>query len=205
MSDEIKRDDAPEAPAESAEEKRGLFGRKRKKLTMKEQIREIMPLVYVLIIGGIGYAVYWAVTYNWAPTFELEDQRANVHTIDFTGDKPLVIAFSDRESGSQLQAWTLQLMGAYGDRIEAHRVVDFSRLAPAFRTAGRGLLSRIPVAVMIDYEGTVAAQYGFEGGDAALFVISPGGTIKERVYGEMNDEKWTRVKAALDALLARDS
>ena len=57
MSDETTNETTPEAPAEAPKETRGLFGRKRKKMTMKEQIQEIMPLIYVLIIGGIGYGL----------------------------------------------------------------------------------------------------------------------------------------------------
>ena len=205
MSDETTNETTPEAPAEAPKETRGLFGRKRKKMTMKEQIQEIMPLIYVLIIGGIGYGIYFAVTYNWAPKFELEDQRYNVHSVDFSGEKPVVIAFTDRESGNQLQGWALKLIGSYGDKIESHRIADFSKLDPGIHHVGRGMLTRLPIPILIDYDGAVAKKYGFKGGDAALFVVAPDGTIKQRALGEITDEKWAQVAAALDGLLTPTS
>lgn len=201
MNEEPKNDEAIEAPVGETPEKRGLFGRKRKKMTMKEQIREIMPLVYVLIIGAIGYGIYYAVTYNWAAEFELTDQRHNVHTVDFPSEKPLVIAFTDRDSGSQLQKWVIKLMGSYGDKIESHRIFDFTKLDGRARFLAPGFMARIPVAILIDEDGSVSQKYGYNGGDAALFVVSPEGTIKARVKGEMTDGKWTTVASALDELL----
>lgn len=204
MNDEIKDDGAAETP-EAAEEKRGLFGRKRKKLTMKEQIREIMPLIYVLVIGGIGYGLYFGVTYNWAAEFELKDQRNNVHTVAFPSEKPMVIAFSDRESGEQLTAWVLRLMGGYGDKIESHRIADFSKLDPAIKPLAPGFLVQIPVPILVDMEGEVAGKYRFQGGEAALFVVSPTGTIKARLFGEFTEEKWAVLKEALDPMVASAS
>lgn len=205
MSEEPTNDVAVETPAEPVQEKRGLFGRKRKKLTMKEQIREIMPLVYVLIIGGIGYGLYMAITYNWAAPFELTDQRNNTANVDFSGEKPVVIAFTDRESGSQLQGWALRLMGTYGDKIDSYRIADFSKLDPGIHHVGRTMLNNVPVSVLIDYDGAVAKKYRFEGGEAALFVVAPGGTIKARAFGEITDEKWSRLAAAVDSILERSS
>lgn len=205
MTDENTNQEQPEATPEPAEEKRGLFGRKRKKMTMKEQIREIMPLVYVVVLAGLGYGIYYAVTYNWAWTIELEDQHYEVHTVEFPREKPAVIAFLDQESSSQVQKWALKLFGTYGDRIDSYRIFDFSKLDPGHHDVARGLMTKLPVSVLIDYDGAVSKKYRFEGQEAALFVVSPSGTIEERVFGEMTDEKWTRLSTAVDELLDQSS
>lgn len=200
MTDENTEVNADETPAPEE----GGGKKKKKKLTFKEQMRELRPFFIFLLFAIPAYGVYHFGSEYVGTDFTLEDQFQKEHTIDFSGDKPIVMMFLEGDGTKDAMKWGLKLAITYGDKIENVRLMYLNN-PQATKYAGitRGQIQKLTqIPMLLDFDGKVFNRYFCEEGMANIMVIAPNRMIKYRVTGEMDDEAWEALAAALDPLVA---
>lgn len=177
---------------------------KKKKLTAKEQMLEFVKLVVVLAIAAAGYGCYWLYKDNVATPFTLDTQRHVETTVDFTGEKPVLVIISGLDARDQTTAWVTKTIMSYGMRVDYARIVNLVEENPRIHYVIQGQMVKIPVDMLMDFDGEVSKSFHSKPGVANVLVVAPGGRVKARVRGDMTDEAWEKIASATDALLAAE-
>ena len=190
--------------ATPAPEEDGGGKKKKKKMTFKEQMRELRFFFIFLAIAIPAYAVYYFGSEYVGTDFTLEDQFQIEHTIDFSGDKPIVMMFLEGDGTKDAMKWGIKLAITYGDKIENVRLMYLNDpRAKKYAGIARGQIQKLTqIPMLLDFEGDVFNRYFCEEGMANIMVFAPNRMIKHRVTGEMTDETWEALAAALDPLVA---
>ncbi|MCH7960101.1 MAG: hypothetical protein IID08_08220 [Candidatus Hydrogenedentes bacterium] len=200
MTEENIEVDAEETPEPGAD---GAGKKKKKKLTFKEQMKELRPLIIILLIAGPAFGAYHFRSMFVGTSFTLEDQFQKETTVDFSGDKPVVMMFLEGGGSKDAMAWGIKLAVSYGDKIENVRVI-FLNSGPAARRPGfaRAAIQKLtPFPMLIDFDGEVFKRYLCEEGMVNILLVAPNRLMKHRVTGPMNDENWAALAAAIDSLV----
>ncbi len=137
-----------------------------------------------------------------APEFELRDQYGNAQAYRFPTAKVNVFIFGDRKSSGQIEAWVRPLYERYQERINIKGIAALSSVP----SLARGMVTRIfksqvKYPVLLDWTGGVTNSYGYEGGKANVFVVSPSGEILLRINGAATQQGLDQVKSQVSRAL----
>ena len=137
-----------------------------------------------------------------APGFELRDQYGNAQAYRFPTSKVNVFIFGDRKGSGQIEAWVRPLYDRYQERINIKGIAALSSVP----SLARGMVTRIfksqvKYPVLLDWTGGVTNSYGYEGGKANVFVVSPSGEILLRINGAATQQGLEQVKAQVSRAL----
>jgi hypothetical protein len=137
-----------------------------------------------------------------APEFELRDQYGNAQAYRFPTAKVNVFIFGDRKGSGQIEAWVRPLYERYQDRINIKGIAALSSVP----SLARGMVTRIfksqvKYPVLLDWTGGVTQSYGYEGGKANVFVVSPKGEILLRINGAATQQGLDQVKTKVSRAL----
>ena len=200
MTDENIEVDAEDTPVP---EEVGGGKKKRKKLTFKEQMKEIRAFFVMLLIAGLAYGGYYFGPMFVGTSFTLEDQFQKERIVDFSGDKPVVLMFLHGEGSKLALPWAFKMVITYGDRLDHVRLINIQSAV----AEGRPGLTRMMVqrmtkeSLLLDFGGRVFTRYFCEEDTVNIIVVAPNRLVKHRVTGKMNDENWAALAAVIDSLI----
>jgi hypothetical protein len=131
--------------------------------------------------------------------FELTDQDAKPRIYRFPKDKVTLMTIADREGSRQLAPWLQPLYDRYQGTIDIDGVADVSMIARPFRGIFRAAFRKqLTYSVMLDWDGSVVKQFGYEKGVANIYVIDQQGRVLEHVTGPFNDAGERKLIQAID-------
>lgn len=163
----------------------------------------IHVVLAVLIVVSDGYAD-GSTELEMAPTFTLEDQHKESHTLRFPRKRPLVLSIADPGGAKDAPVWTDTIKKKYGDRIAFWSMANLQFIPAAARGAARlGIKASSPDIVLCDWEGKVAASFKAEKGKAHIIVISHTGEILRHASGKAEEAKVKAVFETLDAAIEK--
>jgi hypothetical protein len=135
---------------------------------------------------------------NLAASIELKDQYEKSHVISFPRGKLSVLTIADRKGSAQLEAWVQPIREKFGEQIEIHGLADVAGVPGPIRPMVREYFrEKVEYPVMLDWDGAVAARYGYVRKAALVLVIDRNGEIRHRVTGAADAAKLARVYEAL--------
>jgi hypothetical protein len=133
-----------------------------------------------------------------AASIELKDQYEKSHVISFPRGKLSVLTIADRKGSAQLEAWVQPIREKFGEQIEIHGLADVAGVPGPIRPMVREYFrEKVEYPVMLDWDGAVAARYGYVRKAALVLVIDRNGEIRHRVTGAADAAKLARVYEAL--------
>ncbi|HOE65378.1 MAG TPA: hypothetical protein PLO62_02530 [Candidatus Hydrogenedentes bacterium] len=136
------------------------------------------------------------------PSFQLEDQYGNAHSIQFPRKKTCVLLLADQKGSRQLEPWIRPLYERYQDRIDILGVAELSAVPPKLRGLGRLLFRKaLTYPVMLDWEGKVCKAYDHAPGAANVLVLDAQGHVLLRVNAEVDKSLLDQVYSEIDATL----
>ena len=137
-----------------------------------------------------------------APEFELTDQYGKAEAYRFPNGRVNVLIFGDRKGSGQIEAWVRPLYDCYQNRVNIKGIAALSSVP----SLARGMVTRIfksqvKYPVLLDWTGSVTQSYGYEGGKANVFVLSPSGEILLRINGAATQQGLDQVKTQISRTL----
>lgn len=130
-----------------------------------------------------------------APPFTLADQFGNQITLRFPQKTAVLLVFADRNGRSAARQW----LQAVAELPAAPRFVSVACTGwvPAlFQPSVRRAFEQSK-PILIDWNDTVAKQYGFGGSGFRLIVINPSGRITAIEEGEYSAARFTTLSHLL--------
>jgi hypothetical protein len=135
--------------------------------------------------------------------FDLTDQDAKPRSYRFPKSKVTVMTVADHKGSEQLAPWIQRLYNRYQKRIDIDGVADVSMIPAPFRGLFRSAFKkRLAYSVMLDWDGSVVRQFGYERGVANVYVIDRGGWIVKRLTGPVNDRALRELTREIDRAIA---
>jgi hypothetical protein len=139
-------------------------------------------LLILLVLHAIGFA---AAPMRELTNFELTDQDAKTRTYNFPKAKVTVMTVANRDGSAQLAPWVQLLYDRYGKQIDIDGIADVSMIAKPFRGIFRAAFRKqLAYSVMLDWDGLVVKQFGYEKNVANVYVIDRDGRIVTQIGGE---------------------
>jgi hypothetical protein len=135
---------------------------------------------------------------NVAAKIELKDQYEKAHTISFPCEKVSVLTIADRTGSRQLEAWVKPIREKFGERVEIFGLADVTGVPRPIRSmVVQYFKDKLEYPVMLDWDGTTVARFGYERKQALLLVIDQTGAIRHRVTGAADATKLAALFAVL--------
>ncbi|MBL9136343.1 MAG: hypothetical protein JNK85_10770 [Verrucomicrobiales bacterium] len=133
-------------------------------------------------------------------SFELADQFGTSHRYEFPRQKPLVLLVGDRKGSEDIDGWITPLKQHFSATADIAGIADVRGVPRFLRDRITAAIKKSrPVAVMLDYEGTVTDLLPCERKVANVFVFSPRGTLIEAVSGSVDDGRLATLRRAIEA------
>ena len=158
----------------------------------------------VLIVGRSLAGEVGALPTNAPPRIELRDQYDAPQTLAFPTTNVTVLTIADKKGAEQVDGWITALQLNYAGRVDLRGLADVGG-APGF-VQGRirkKFQETRKHPVMMDWSGTVCAQFGYKKDVANILVLDRDGVIHARFTGATNRAVLAKAHAALDQALAR--
>ncbi len=150
---------------------------------------------------GAGLADSAAV-YPQALGFELQDQYGVARNCIFPSDKIRIITFADQKGTASIEGWVRPIYKRYGNQIDITGVAVLSAVPAIARTLVSAFIrASVQYPVLLDWEGQVSAQFGYENRTFRLVVVDGEGGIRYSLTGPVNSNELQRLFALIDALL----
>lgn len=138
--------------------------------------------------------------------FELTDQHANPRSYRFPKAKVTVMTVAGHKGSEQIASWVQRLNDRYRKRIDIDGIADVSMIAVPFRGMfRRAFKKRLAYSVMLDWEGAVVRQFGYQKGVVNLYVIDRRGRIVKQFIGPVNDRAMLELTHEIDRAVAAPS
>jgi hypothetical protein len=133
-------------------------------------------------------------------SFELKDQFARSHAIQFPRTNLLVLTIADHKGSEQSHGWVEPLKQRYGTRIAMEGIADVSGV-PGFL---RGFVEskfrkHMSHGVMLDWTGAVVKPLACERGKVTVLVVDREGRVRGRAAGPASPQGLKVIFDALDA------
>lgn len=120
--------------------------------------------------------------------FELSDQHQKARAYRFPKAKVTVITVADHKGSEQLAPWIQGVRDRYGERVDIDGVADMSSVPGALQgIVRRSFKKQLAYSVMLDWEGAVVKQFGYQKGVANIYVIDRNGRIVKHMSGPVSD------------------
>lgn len=136
-----------------------------------------------------------------APEFTLSDQFKKRSEHRFPKDKWSVFFVAGRKGSDQIKDWATAIHERYQEEVEQVGIADVSGVPGPMQGVIRAVFrNTLDYPVLMDWEGSVSKNWGYEAGKVRVFVVSPEGDIIFSVDGEMNEKNKARLFEALPKL-----
>jgi len=136
--------------------------------------------------------------------FTLSDQNARVHVVRYPRGKVSFLVLSDRAGASQIEGWIAPVYARYDQRVEIAGIADLPNIPSMFHALfRREFKKRLTYPVMLDGSGDVAKAFGYQKGQAQVFVIGTSGEIALKQSGPAYAAGLADVYRAIDQLQSR--
>ena len=123
-----------------------------------------------------------------APEFSLSDQFKKQSEHRFPKAKWSVFFVAGRKGSDQIKDWATAIHEQYQGQVEQVGIADVSGVPGPMQGLIRAVFrNTLDYPVLMDWEGTVSKNWGYEAGKVRVFVVSPEGNIIFSVDGEMNE------------------
>lgn len=143
-----------------------------------------------------------AVVYPQALAFELQDQYGIARSCFFPSAKIRIITFADQKGTSSIEGWVRPIYKRYGNQIDITGVAVLSAVPAIARALVSAIIrASVKYPVLLDWEGRVSAQFGYENHTFRLVVVDCEGGIRHSLTGPVNPSELQRLFAQIDALL----
>lgn len=137
-----------------------------------------------------------------ASDFELKDQYDREASYRFPKQKITVLAFGDRKGSEQIEGWVRPLWDRYQNGIDQQGIAVLTSVPFFARGFVRGIFkSKVKFPVLLDWTGKVSKAYGYQTGQANLYVIDRNGRIAMKVTGAATPSDLHKVFAQIDRML----
>jgi hypothetical protein len=131
---------------------------------------------------------------NVAAKIELKDQYDKSHVVSFPREQCSVLTIADRPGSAQLEAWVKPIREKCGERVEILGLADVTGVPRMIRPMVVNYFKdKIEYPVMLDWDGTTVARFGYVRKAALVLVIGPDGEIRHRVTGAADATKLAAV------------
>lgn len=131
--------------------------------------------------------------------FTLTDQAAKTRSYRFPKARVSVLTVADHKGSDQLAPWIQRLYDRYQKRIDIDGVADVSMIPKPFHNMLRDAFrKRLTYSVMLDWEGAVVRQLGYQKGVANIYVIDRSGRIVTRRSGPATDAAMRDLAVTID-------
>lgn len=156
----------------------------------------------LLILLALGVPVF-AAPVEKLGDFELADQDETRRSYRFPKARVSVMAIADHKGSDQLAPWIERLYQRYERRIDIDGVADVSMIpAPFHGMFRRAFKKQLAYPVMLDWQGAVVGQFGYEKAVANIYVIDHHGNIVARRSGTVSDAGVRDIARAIDRAIA---
>lgn len=137
---------------------------------------------------------------------ELRDQYDAPQRLTFPATNLIVLTIADKKGSEQIDGWVAALKAHYTGRIELRGLADVGGVPGFLRGKVRKKFQETRTyPVMMDWSGTVCAQFGFQPGLANVLVIARDGNIHARVAGSAREPALKELSAAIDATMIKSA
>lgn len=143
-----------------------------------------------------------AVVYPQALGFELQDQYGIARNCDFPSAKIRIITLADQKGTTSIEGWVRPLYKRYGNQVDITGVAVLSAVPAIARTLVSAFIrASVKYPVLLDWEGQVSAQFGYESRTFRLVVVDSEGGIRYSLTGPVNSTELQKLFEQIDALL----
>lgn len=143
-----------------------------------------------------------AAVYPQALGFELQDQYGITRNCVFPSAKIRIITFADQKGTTSIEGWVRPIYKRYGNQIDITGVAVLSAVPAIARALVSAFIrASVKYPVLLDWEGRVSAQLGYENHTFRLVVVDCEGGIRHSLTGPVNSSELQRLFAQIDALL----
>jgi hypothetical protein len=134
--------------------------------------------------------------------FQLADQDSKTRTYRFPKPKITVMTIADHKGSDQLAPWIQRIRDRYQTTIDIDGVADMSRV-PSFlqNTIRKAFQKKLTYSVMLDWDGTVVKQFGYQKGVANIYLIDHGGRIVRQMSGAHTDSATAELFKEIDRMM----
>jgi hypothetical protein len=138
--------------------------------------------------------------------FQLSDQHKKLRSYRFPKSKVTVMIIADHKGSVQLEPWVQRVYDRYGKRIDIDGIADVSVIPAPFQDMFcRAFKKELTYSVMLDWEGSVVRQFGYNEGVVNLYVVDRRGRIVKRLSGAISDNAFHELTREVDrAIASRD-
>lgn len=157
-------------------------------------------MLVLLALHGMGAI---AAPMEKLTNFELTDQDAKTRAYNFPKARVTVMTIADRVGSAQLAPWVKRLYERYGKVIDIDGIADVSMIASPFRGIFRAAFRKqLAYSVMLDWDGSVVRQFGYEKGVANIYVIDRQGYVLKQITGPVTDAAERKLIREIDRAIA---
>lgn len=143
-----------------------------------------------------------AAVYPQAQAFELQDQYGVVRGCSFPSAKIRILTFADQKGTTSIEGWVRPIYKRYGNQIDITGVAVLSAVPAIARALVSAFIrASVKYPVLLDWQGRVSAQFGYENSTFRLVVVDGEGGIRHSLSGPVNSAELQKLFARLDALL----
>lgn len=172
--------------------------------------------IFIVLLIAIGYSFadqrQALKLGELVPSFNLKDANDNEYNLDnlVKNDKKKVVILiigdrTTRESGNK---WGIELHKLYGDQkdIAILMIADLRGL-PFFATESVvkwGVKrEKLPIKILLDWEGKVSQAYKTKRGESNIFVIDKGKKLIHLCQGLFTEDKFKAIKEKIDPIVKK--
>jgi hypothetical protein len=135
--------------------------------------------------------------------FELVDQYGKTRRYHFPKAMISLVAVTDCKGAGQLAPWIQSIYDRYRERIDIDGVADVSTIPKLLRPILTEFFKRqLAYSVMLDWDGSVVSQFGYNKNVANLYLIDRSGRIVRRLSGEASDKALSELFGDIDSGIA---
>lgn len=136
---------------------------------------------------------------NRAPSWiELNDQFDRPQTLSFPTTNVTLLTIADRKGAEQIAGWIKPVKERFGTNLNIRGIADVSAVpGPLKKVVRKRFQKEHMYPVMLDWSGTVCAQFAYQPGLANVYILGSDGRIQGRFTGVASG---TNLSAAMDSL-----
>jgi len=132
----------------------------------------------------------------------LRDQFNEKHEIAFPRDKAVLFVVADRKGSEHVEPWVRAAYERHEDSIDIEGIASVTGVPKVLRGVVRTIfkegLDEKPI--LLDWDGNVCDQFGYEGGDVEVHLIDPDGLRTFSVRGPYTEERFDSLCDALESI-----
>ena len=134
--------------------------------------------------------------------FQLTDQDSKTRTYRFPKPKVTVMTIADQKGSEQLAPWIQRIRDRYETRIDIDGVADMSRVPTFLQDMIRkAFQKKLTYSVMLDWDGKVVKQFGYQKGVANIYLIDHAGRIVSQMSGPQTDSATAELFNEIDRVM----